>query len=119
MENLYRGLVILCTFLHLCFLALEMFFWTKPLGLKVFDLTPAMAEQTKTLAFNQGLYNGFLAAGLIWGFVAGEYEIHLFFLVCMVIAGIVGALTASPSIFFVQALPAILALSVLLLMTLA
>lgn len=117
MENLYRALALLCALLHFGFMVLEMGFWTKPLGLKIFHLTQTQAEASKVLAFNQGLYNGFLAAGIIWGFLAHQYEIHLYFLVCMIIAGIVGAVTAAPGIFFVQALPAILTLLVLFTLT--
>ena len=106
-------LVGLVALLHLYFLALEMFFWDKPLGRKVFNLTPEFAAASKTLAANQGLYNGFLAAGLIWGLVEGGhmgFHIELFFLACVIVAGIYGALTVSKRIFFFQALPAILAL---------
>lgn len=117
--NFYYGLVLLCAFLHLCFMMLEMYLWSKPAGLKIFKMTPDMAKLTRPLAFNQGLYNGFLAAGLLWGFWAREYDIHLFFLICMVIAGLVGGYTASRTIYFVQALPAFLALLVLVFLTYA
>jgi putative membrane protein len=97
---------------HLYILVLEMFLWTRPAGLRAFGLTPEFAEQTAVLAANQGLYNGFLAAGLIWGLIRkqdGE-SIRIFFLICVVVAGVFGAMTAKPSIFFVQAVPAMLAL---------
>jgi putative membrane protein len=99
--------------LHLYFLALEMFFWDKPLGRKVFNLTAEFATQSKALAANQGLYNGFLAAGLIWGLIEGGhmgFHIELFFLSCVIVAGIYGALTVNKRIFFFQAVPALLAL---------
>ncbi len=101
--------------LHLWFLALEMFFWTKPLGLKTFRLTPEFAAASKALAANQGLYNGFLAAGLAWGLWLGSggYAIKVFFLCCVVVAGIFGALTASRSILWVQAAPGAVALTLL------
>ena len=107
--NLFVGLVAL---LHGYFLVLEMFFWDKPLGMRIFGLTEEVAAASKVLAMNQGLYNGFLAAGLIWGLTNREYgrQIKTFFLVCVVIAGIFGAATAGGRILFVQALPAALAL---------
>lgn len=102
---------------HLGFLVLEMFLWTKPIGLKIFRLTPQAAEASRTLAVNQGLYNGFLAAGLLWGLLAADPGTSLaaktFFLSCVVAAGAVGAATVSPRIFFVQAAPALLALVLL------
>jgi len=99
---------------HLYILVLEMFLWTRPAGLRAFGLTPEFAEQSATLAANQGLYNGFLAAGLIWGLTRREdgYPIRVFFLVCVITAGIFGAVTAKPSILFVQAVPAMIALLV-------
>jgi putative membrane protein len=99
---------------HVGFLVLEMFFWTKPLGLKIFRLAPQAAEASKTLAANQGLYNGFLAAGLIWGLLAADpaaLSIKTFFLSCVVVAGVFGAATVSPRILLVQALPALAALA--------
>lgn len=98
---------------HLLFLVLEMFFWTKPLGRKTFGLDAEFAQKSASLAANQGLYNGFLAAGLIWGVLAGDagYPIRVFFLVCVVIAGIFGGLTAKRSILWVQALPGAIALA--------
>ena len=106
-------LIGLVALLHLYFLALEMFFWTQPLGRRVFNLTPEFAAQSKALAANQGLYNGFLAAGLVWGLVEGGpmgFHIELFFLACVIVAGIYGAATVNKRIFFFQALPALLAL---------
>lgn len=111
-------IVGLVAVLHVYFLVLEMFLWTKPTGRRTFGLTKEFAEQTKALAANQGLYNGFLAAGLAWGlFTSGPEGLHIqvFFLGCVVVAGVFGALTASKKILFVQALPAAIALSLLLL----
>lgn len=113
MQLVAQILVGLVALLHLYFLALEMFFWDKPLGRKVFNLTPEFAAQSKALAANQGLYNGFLAAGLIWGLVEGGhmgFHVDLFFLACVIVAGVYGALTVNKRIFFFQALPALLAL---------
>jgi putative membrane protein len=93
-----------------------MFLWTNPFGLRTFHLTPEFAERSKNLAANQGLYNGFLAAGLIWGLLSPNgLEIKIFFLACVIVAGVFGALTVSRRILFVQALPAVLALIFLLL----
>jgi putative membrane protein len=110
-------LVAIIALLHLYFLALEMFFWTKPLGLKTFNNSPAKAADTAVLAANQGLYNGFLALGLIWGLLhsnpAFAYQIKVFFLLCVLAAGIYGAYSVSKRILFVQALPAAVALLLL------
>ncbi len=112
MKKLSILLVVLVALEHLWILVLEMFLWTKPIGLKTFGMTPEIAEQSAVLAANQGLYNGFLAAGLIWSLLRKQdsYAIQVFFLVCVIVAGIFGGITAKPSIFFVQALPAALAL---------
>lgn len=110
--NIVVGLVAL---LHVYFLVLEMFFWDKPLGLKAFGQTKEAATASKVLAANQGLYNGFLAAGLIWGLSlgVGGTSIKIFFLVCVLIAGLYGAATANRKILFVQAMPAALGLILL------
>ena len=110
--NILIGLVAL---LHAGFLVLEMFLWERPLGLRLFGQTREAAAASRVLAMNQGLYNGFLAAGLVWGLLLGEagHAVKLFFLACVIIAGIFGAVTASSRILLVQALPA--ALAVLLL----
>ena len=108
--NILTGIVAI---LHFGFLYLEMFLWDKPRGMKSFRMTEEFAKQSKTLAMNQGLYNGFLAAGLIWGIFAGD-AVKIFFLSCVIIAGIFGAFTVSKRIFYMQAVPAILALVVLL-----
>ncbi|WP_299999277.1 DUF1304 domain-containing protein [uncultured Cedecea sp.] len=105
-------LIVLVAAIHVCILILEMFLWDTRIGRKAFNLTADFSRATKTLAGNQGLYNGFLAAGLLYGIWAGEsgLEFKIFFLVCVIIAGIYGAITASKKIFYVQALPALLAL---------
>jgi putative membrane protein len=109
--------VLLVALLHLYFLVLEMFFWKKPLGRRVFRLTPEFAQASAALAANQGLYNGFLAAGLIWGFFLGSAgtSIKIFFLGCVIVAGVFGAMTASRKILWVQALPGVVALTLVLL----
>ena len=107
-SNIAVGLVAL---LHLYFLVLEMFFWDKPLGRRAFGLTPEFAAASKSLAANQGLYNGFLAAGLVWGLSLGAAgdAIKIFFLGCVIVAGVFGAVTASRKILWVQALPGAIA----------
>ncbi|HWS79072.1 MAG TPA: DUF1304 domain-containing protein [Thermomonas sp.] len=103
-------LLVLVGLLHLYFLVLEMFLWTRPLGLKTFRNSPEKAEATRVLAANQGLYNGFLAAGLLYAAITGSREFAVFFLACVVVAGAYGAWSVNKRIFFVQALPAIAAL---------
>lgn len=117
MKKISTALVAFVAIEHLYILVLEMFLWTRPAGLRAFGLTPEFAEQTAVLAANQGLYNGFLAAGLIWSLFRKEdgYPLRVFFLACVIVAGIFGAVTAKPSILFVQAAPALLALAVTLL----
>lgn len=115
MNLLAQILVGLVALLHVLFLVLEMFLWATPTGRKVFGLDADFAERTRALAANQGLYNGFLAAGLVWGLVADRSDVAGFFLGCVVVAGIFGAATASRSILLVQALPAAVALTVVLL----
>ena len=110
-------LVAVVALLHAYFLVLEMFLWTKPPGRKAFGLTREFAEETKVLAANQGLYNGFLVAGLVWGLVAGgdlREPVLVFFLLCVVVAGGYGAATVNRRILVVQALPAVLALGAVL-----
>jgi putative membrane protein len=115
MEMAANVVIVIVALLHIYFLVLEMFLWTKPAGMKAFGLTQQGAELTKTLAANQGLYNGFLAAGLIWGVSLGAagFSIKVFFLLCVLIAGVYGAATASRKILFVQALPAAIGLILL------
>lgn len=95
---------------HIFFLVLEMFLWTKPLGRKVFRMTPEKASSTAVLAANQGLYNGFLAAGLIWSLWSEQLSMATFFLSCVVIAGIFGGATVNRRIFFIQAIPGVIGL---------
>jgi putative membrane protein len=116
MKSIATALIILVVAAHVGFLALEMFFWTSPYALRTFGMTPEFAQASKTLAANQGLYNGFLAAGLLWGMLKGEdgFSLKVFFLACVIVAGVFGALTAKTSILFVQALPAALALAALI-----
>jgi putative membrane protein len=111
-------LVLVVAALHAWFLVLEMVLWRRPLGMRTFRLTPERAEQTATLAANQGLYNGFLAAGLLVGVVAAQpigFAFKLFFLGCVIVAGVFGAATVQRGILYVQALPAVLALAAVLL----
>jgi len=116
MHMIANALVLLVAALHLYFLVLEMVLWTRPLGLKTFRNTPEKAEATRVLAANQGLYNGFLAAGLAYGVATGSREFCLFFLACVVVAGLYGAYSVSRRIFFVQAVPALLAIAAVLLL---
>ncbi len=105
--------------LHVYFLVLEMFLWTTPFGQKTFKRSAADQEATKILAANQGLYNGFLAAGLVWSLFATEglaIPLRVFFLACVVVAGLYGAATAAKSILYVQAIPAAAALAITLAM---
>ena len=101
--------------IHVYILVLEMFLWDKPAGRRAFGTTAEFAQQTRTLAANQGLYNGFLAAGLAWGLAKGAQgvEIQYFFLACVLVAGLYGAATASRKILYIQALPAAIALAAL------
>jgi len=112
-------LVALVALEHLYIMMLEMFFWTSKRTLKLFGVEPSLAEKTKAMAANQGLYNGFLAAGLIWTFfiadLAWKDNIALFFLGCVAVAGIYGALTVEKKIFFIQAMPALIAIALILL----
>ncbi|MFI5374360.1 MAG: DUF1304 domain-containing protein [Candidatus Rokuibacteriota bacterium] len=110
-------LVALVALVHLYFLVLEMFLWNTPKGRRTFGLTPEFAAASRTLAANQGLYNGFLAAGLGWGLALGAdgVGVQVFFLGCVIVAGVFGALTASRKILWVQALPGALALALVLL----
>ena len=102
--------------LHIYFLVLEMFLWDKPIGLKVFGQSLEKAKTTKVLAANQGLYNGFLAAGLVWGLLLGPEatSIKVFFLSCVIVAGLYGAATASRKILFIQAMPAAIGLALIM-----
>lgn len=116
MNAVANAAVIFVALLHVYILILEMFLWTTPRGQKAFGITTEFAQQTKVLAANQGLYNGFLAAGLFWGLSLGQagQAIKIFFLLCIVVAGIYGAVTANKRILFIQALPAAAALLLLM-----
>lgn len=107
--SILTGVVAL---IHIYILILEMVLWDKPQGMKTFGTTPAFAAESKTLAANQGLYNGFLAAGLVWGIWLGEVgdPIKIFFLLCVAVAGVFGAVTVGRKILFVQTIPAVVAL---------
>ncbi len=113
MSTIANAAVIIVAILHLGFLVLEMFLWTKPTGRRIFGLSEDLASASAGLAANQGLYNGFLAVGLVWGVLAHDcaFSIKVFFLGCVIVAGVFGAVTAKRSILFVQALPAAVALA--------
>jgi putative membrane protein len=108
--------IALIALLHVYFLVLEMFLWDKPYGRRAFKLTPEFAAASKALAANQGLYNGFLVAGLVWGLSMGAagIQVKVFFLSCVIVAGLFGGATVSRKILFVQAIPGIIALALLL-----
>lgn len=114
-------LIAAIALLHIYILVLEMYLWDKPIGLRTFRNSPEKAATTKVLAANQGLYNGFLAAGLAWGLWLGEagLQFKVFFLLCIAIAGIYGALTAARKILFIQTVPAVMALALLAVATVA
>ncbi len=116
-ELLSDFVVALVALAHVGFLVLEMFLWEKPLGLKIFRQTPEQAATTRVLAANQGLYNGFLAAGLFWGLIPSVHasDVKIFFLCCVIIAGVYGAVTVSRRILAVQAAPAVIGLLLVLL----
>jgi putative membrane protein len=109
-------MIAVVALLHLYVLVLEMFLWDTPFGRRVFKSTPEFAAASRALAANQGLYNGFLAAGLVWGLTLGEagLQVKVFFLACVIVAGVFGAATANRYILFIQAVPGILALALLL-----
>ncbi|MXV18760.1 DUF1304 domain-containing protein [Deinococcus xianganensis] len=115
MTLIAAALVGLIALLHVYILVLEMFLWTTPRAMKAFGTTPELAAQTRVMAGNQGLYNGFLAAGLIWGLITGSAAIQLFFLACVAVAGLYGAATANRRLLFIQTVPATLAILAVLL----
>lgn len=115
MSTVAAVLVGLIALLHVYILVLEMFLWETPRARRAFGTTPEFAAQTRTLAANQGLYNGFLAAGLLWGLVIGSPSVQLFFLICVAVAGLYGAMTANRRILFIQTVPAALAIVAVLL----
>ena len=114
MDVVATVLVAFVALVHVYIVVLEMFLWTKPRGRAAFGTDREFAEASKTLAANQGLYNGFLVAGLVWGLVADKDDVQVFFLVCVIVAGAYGAATVSRRILLVQALPAALALAAVL-----
>jgi putative membrane protein len=116
MKVLANLLVVVVALEHAAFLVLEMFYWQQPLGMRVFHTTPEFAAASAALAANQGLYNGFLAAGLLWSLAGGArgFALKVFFLGCVIVAGVYGGLTAIPSILYVQGAPAALALLLVL-----
>jgi len=109
--------VAIVAFLHVVFFLLESFFWTRPLGKRIFRLSEEGTQATASLALNQGVYNAFLAAGLVWGLLAGPaaFQIKVFFLSCVIVAGVVGGLTAKRSILWMQAVPGLVALALVFL----
>lgn len=117
MDILIPFLVVLIAIEHIYFMYLEMFQWTKPKGIKAFGLkSKVFAEETKTLAANQGLYNGFLAAGLLFSLYLNDYRLLIFFLICIIIAGIYGAYsTKKQKLFYIQAVPSIICLLIIIL----
>lgn len=115
MQTLAAAALVLLALLHVYILVLEMFLWSTPRGRKAFGLTPEFAAATKTLAANQGLYNGFLAAGLFWGAASGNPPVRIFFTACVLVAGVYGGLTSSRKILYVQALPAAVTLALVVL----
>jgi putative membrane protein len=106
--------ILLVAISHVGILILEMFFWNHPVGQRIFAMTPEVAASSSVLAMNQGLYNGFLAAGLFWGLLINRVDIKIFFLCCVVVAGVFGGITAKTSILFTQGLPALIALTLVL-----
>jgi putative membrane protein len=115
MNTAANVVILLVGLLHIYILVLEMFLWDKPRGLKAFGITAEFAAQTKVLAANQGLYNGFLAAGLLWSVALGQagFAVKVFFLLCVLVAGVYGGATANKRILFIQALPAAVGLLLL------
>jgi len=116
MATIAAAWVALVALLHAYFLVLEMFLWDTPAGRRIFRLTPEFARESRALAANQGLYNGFLAAGLIWGLTLGAAgdPVKIFFLVCVTVAGVFGALTVNRRILWVQGLPGAVGLALVL-----
>ena len=115
MKSVAKLLTLFVAISHIGILVLEMFYWNHPIGQRIFAMTPEVAQASEVLAMNQGLYNGFLAAGLFWGLLKDRFDIIVFFLSCVIIAGIFGAATAKFSILFTQGVPAMLALIAMIL----
>ena len=117
MATVATALIVLVTAIHVYIVVLEMFLWRTPRGMQAFGTDQAFADRSAPLAANQGLYNGFLVAGLVWGLLAGDpigYQVRIFFLACVIVAGLFGAATVSRRILVVQAVPAALALAAVL-----
>ncbi len=114
MRILSNLLIVIVALLHVGFMGLEMFLWTMPEGQRITGMTPEVSAVTAVLAANQGLYNGFIAAGLLWSALSDRRDLKIFFLVCVVMAGLFGAMSAKLSILFLQALPGALALAAVL-----
>jgi putative membrane protein len=114
MTILAKALILLVALSHVGFMILEMFFWDHPVGRRIFNMTPEVSASSAVLAANQGLYNGFLAAGLAWAMWSDRRDLKLFFLACVVVAGLFGGLTAKTTILFTQGLPALIALALVL-----
>src|SRR5260370_1920797 len=110
MRSIARVLVAFVALSHVGFLILEMFYWNEPVGREIFNTTPEFTASTQLLAANQGLYNGFLAAGLLWGLFSGRRDLKIFFLCCVIVAGVYGGLPPEMSILYIQRLPALAAL---------
>jgi putative membrane protein len=115
MLALGQGFAVLVALIHVYILILEMFLWTKARGLATFKMTITRAEETKILAANQGLYNGFLASGILWGLLREDTGVVCFFLICVAIAGVYGSMTVGKKILYIQTVPAVLALLLLFL----
>ncbi|MFT6277129.1 MAG: putative membrane protein [Halioglobus sp.] len=113
MKQLSTILVLFVALSHVAILILEVFFWNHPVGRDAFSMTLQQSQATQVLAMNQGIYNGFLAAGLFWGLWSERIDLKVFFLCCVSVAGIFGAVTAKSSILFTQGMPAMIALAVL------
>ncbi|MEM7358050.1 MAG: DUF1304 domain-containing protein [Pseudomonadota bacterium] len=113
MKLLATLLVLFVAVSHVGIMILEMFYWDHPVGREIFSMTPEQSATSAVLAMNQGLYNGFLAAGLFWGLLSSRFDVKRFFLCCVIVAGVFGAATAKGSILFTQAMPAAIALLVL------
>ena len=107
-------MTFLVALLHMGIMVLEMFFWNHPVGQKIFSMTAEVAQSSEILAMNQGLYNGFLGFGLLWGLISGNHSLKIFLLICITIAGIFGGLTAKTSILYLQALPGFITLFLVL-----
>lgn len=117
LEALIDGLIIIIALEHIGFMVLEMWFWDKPLGRRIFRLEPSFAQASRVLAANQGLYNGFLAAGLLWAVYDSSLSLKLFFLICVFIAAVFGGATVGRKIFWIQGLPALAALFLIMIVT--